>query len=287
MPLKFRFTGRVSCFQGGPENSHVWRGDIFWAARLIPVDDFSGGSLGNMHSIPQTFHHPCTSWGGEGAQTPLSRHPRAQDLQTSPPGKNCCYSVAKLCLTLCCLLDCRLPGLPVLHCLLEFGQTHVLWVSDAIQPSHPLSPPSPPVFNLSQHQGLFQWVSSLHQLVKVLEIQLQHQSFHEYSGLIAFRMDWMDLLAVQGTLKSLLQHQNSKISILQCSVFFMVQLSHTYITTGKIISWTIHTFVSRLMSLLFNTLSRFVIAFLPRSKLFFFSFHGCSHFPQWFWNPRK
>ena len=89
---------------------------------------------------------------------------------------------------------------------------------------------------------------------------------NEYSGLIFFRMDWLDLLAVQGTLKSLLQHHSSKASVLWCSAFFMVQLSHLYMTTGKIIALTIQTFVIKVMSLLFNTLSRFVIAFLPRRK---------------------
>ena len=89
---------------------------------------------------------------------------------------------------------------------------------------------------------------------------------NEYSGLISFRIDWFDLLAVQQTLKCLLQHHNLKASILWCSAFFMVQLSHPYMTTGKIIAWTIQTFVSKVMSLLFNMLSRFVIVFLPRSK---------------------
>ena len=88
----------------------------------------------------------------------------------------------------------------------------------------------------------------------------------EYLGLISFRMDWLDLLAVQGTLKSLLQHHSSKTSILWCSVFFMVQLSHSYVTTGKTIALTIQTFVGKVMSLLFNILSRFAIAFLPRSN---------------------
>ena len=90
--------------------------------------------------------------------------------------------------------------------------------------------------------------------------------FNEYSGLISFRNDWFDLLAVQGTLKSLLQHNSSKVSILQCSAFFMVQLSHPYMTTGKTITLTIWTLVSKVMSLFFNTLSRFVIAILPSSK---------------------
>ena len=97
-------------------------------------------------------------------------------------------------------------------------------------------------------------------------VQLQHQSFHEYSGLIYFRMDWLNLLVVQGTLKSLLQHHSSKASILQHSAFFIVQLSHPYMTTGKTIALTRWTFVDKVMSLLFNMLSRLVIAFLPRRK---------------------
>ena len=94
---------------------------------------------------------------------------------------------------------------------------------------------------------------------------------NECSGLISFRMDWLDLLAVQGTLKSLLQHHSSKASVLQCSAFFMVQLSHPYMTNGKTIALTIWTFVGKVMSLLFNMLSRFVIAFLPRSNHFLIS----------------
>ena len=156
-------------------------------------------------------------------------------------------------------MDCRTPGLPVHHQLPEPTQTHVHWVGDAIQPSYPLLSPSSPTFNLSQHQGLFKWVSSLHEVAKVLEFQLQHQSFKEYSGLISFRRDWLDLLAVQGTLKSLLQYHSLKASILWCSAFFMVQLSHPYMTAGKTIALTIRTFVSKVMSLLFNMLSRFVI----------------------------
>ena len=113
---------------------------------------------------------------------------------------------------LCNPMDCSMPGFPVHHQLPELAQTHVYWVGDAIQPSHPLSSPSPPAFNLSQHQGLFQWVSSLHQVAKVLEFQLQHPS-NAYLVLISFRIDWLDLLALQGTLKSLLQHHSSKESI--------------------------------------------------------------------------
>ena len=99
-----------------------------------------------------------------------------------------------------------------------------------------------------------------------MEFQLQHQSFQQHPGLISFRMDWLDLLAVQGTLKSLLQHHSSKASILQCSAFFIVQLLHPYMTTGKTIALTRWTFVAQVMSLLFNMLSRLVTTFLPRSK---------------------
>ena len=106
-----------------------------------------------------------------------------------------------------------------------------------------------------------------YQVAKVLEFQLQHQSFHEHPGLICFRMDWLDLVAVQGILKSLLQHHSSKASILQHSAFFIVQLSHPYMTTGKIIALTRRTFVDKVMSLLFNMLSRLVITFLPMNKL--------------------
>ena len=103
-------------------------------------------------------------------------------------------------------------------------------------------------------------------MAKVLEFQLQHQSFNEYPGLISFRMDWLDLLAVQGTLKSLLQHHSSKASIPWHSAFFMVQLSHPYMTTGKTIGLTGRAFVGKVMSLLLNMLSRLVITFLPRSN---------------------
>ena len=117
------------------------------------------------------------------------------------------------------------PGFPVHHQLWELAQTHVHWVGDAIQPFHPLSSPSPPAFNLSQHQGLFKWVGSSHQVSKVLSFSVSISPFTDYSGLISFRMHWLDLLAVQGTLKSLLQHHSSKASILRHSAFFIVQLS--------------------------------------------------------------
>ena len=174
-------------------------------------------------------------------------------------------SVAQSCLTLCDPMDCSMPGLPDHHKLLEFTQTHIHWVGGAIQPSHPLSSPSPPTFNLSQHQDLFQWVSSSHQVAKYWSFSFSISHSNEYSGLIFFRMNWLDLLAVQGTLMSLLQHHNSKASILQRSAFFTVQLSHPYMTTGKTIALSRWTFVGKVMSLLFNMLSRLVITFLPRS----------------------
>ena len=119
-------------------------------------------------------------------------------------------------------MDCSTPGFPALHHLWEFAQTHVHRVGDAIQPSRSLLSASPPAFSPSQHRGLFQWVSSLHQVAKVLELQLQHQFFQWIFRLISFRIDWFDLLKVQGTLKSLFQHCSSKASILQCSTFFVV-----------------------------------------------------------------
>ena len=134
---------------------------------------------------------------------------------------------------LCNSMDCSTPGFPVHHQLPELAQTHVHWVGDAIQPSHPLSSPSTPTFNLSQHQGLFKWVSSSHQVAKYWSFSFRISPSDEYSGLIFFRVDWLDLLAVQGNFKILLQHYSSKASMLQHSALFMVQLSHPYMTTGK------------------------------------------------------
>ena len=142
-------------------------------------------------------------------------------------------SVAQSCLTICDPMECNMPGFPIHHQLLETTQTLVHRVSDAIQPRHPLSSPSPPAFNLSHHRGLSQWVSPSHQVAKVMSFSFSISPSNEYSGLISFRIDWFDLLAVQGILKSLLQHESSEESLLQCSAFFMVQLSHLYMTTGK------------------------------------------------------
>ena len=176
-------------------------------------------------------------------------------------------SVTQLCLTLCDPMDCSTSGLPAHHQLPELAQTHVHPVGDAIQPSHPLSPSSPLAFNLSQHQGLFQWVSSSHQVAKKYwSFTFSIRPSTEYSVPISFMMYLLDLLAVQGTLKSLLQHHSSKASTLRHSAFFIAQLSHLYMTTRKTIVLTRWTFVGKVMSLLFNMLSRLVIIFLPGSK---------------------
>ena len=166
------------------------------------------------------------------------------------------------------------PGLPVHYQLSEFTQTHVHRVGDAIQPSRPLYPlfllPSiPPSIRVFSNE------STLHmRWPKDWSFSFNISPSNEYPGLISFRMDWLDLLAVQGTLKSLFHH-SSKASILQRSAFFTVQLSHPYMTTGKTIALTKRTFVGKVMSLLLNMLSRLVITFLPRSKHLLFSSLQC------------
>ena len=145
-------------------------------------------------------------------------------------------SVAHLCPTLCSPVNCSTPGLLIHHQLLESTQTHVHWVGDPTQPSYPLSSPSPPVFNLSRIR-IYSNESALHiRWPKYWSFSFNISPFNEHPGLISFRMDWLDLPADQGTLKSLLQHHSSKASILRCSAFFTVQLSHPYMTTGKTIA---------------------------------------------------
>ena len=150
-------------------------------------------------------------------------------------------SVAQLCLILCNPMDCSMPGFPVYHQLPEFTQTHDHWVHDTIQPSHPLSSPSP-VLNLSQHQGLSNESALRIRWPKDWSFSFGISPSNEYSGLISFRMDWLYPLAVQGTLESLLQPHSSKASILQRSALFIVQLSHPYITTGKTIAFRLYTY---------------------------------------------
>ena len=166
-------------------------------------------------------------------------------------------------------MDCSTPGFCVHHQLPELTQTHVHQVGDAIQPS--LHSPSPllllpsilPRIRVCSNESalLIRWP-------KYWSFSFNIRPFNEHPGLISFRMDWLDLLAVQGTLKSLLQHHSSKASILWYSAFFIVQLSHPYMTTGKIIALTRWTFVGKVIFLLFNMLSRLVIAFIPRNKCF-------------------
>ena len=153
-------------------------------------------------------------------------------------------------LSVCDPMDCSPPGLPVNHQFLEFTQIHVHWVGDAIQPSQPLSSPSP-AFNLSQHQGLFQWVFASSSQSSVASASVLPMNIQDW-----FPLGWTGWISLQSKrLKSLPQHHSSKASILWCSAFFVVQLSHPYMTTGKTIALTRQTFVGKLMSLLFNMLS--------------------------------
>ena len=185
-------------------------------------------------------------------------------------------SITQLCSTLCNSMDCSTPGLPVHHQLPEFTQTHVHWVGDAIQPSHPLWSPSR-AFNRSQHQGLFKWVSSSHQVAKVLKFQLQHLSFQWtprtdllQNGLVGSPCSPRD------SQESIPTPQFKSINSLVLSFLYSptlismesqrVRHSHPYMTIGKTIALTRWTFVDKVMSLLFKMLSRLVITFLPRSK---------------------
>ena len=162
--------------------------------------------------------------------------------------------------------DCSTPGIPVLHYLLEFARIHDHWVNDAIQSSSAtpfsfcLQSPSIRVF--SNESALpIRWKT-------YWSFSFSITPSNEYSGLISFRINCLDFLAVQGTLKSLLQHHSSRASILQCSAFFIVQLSHPYLTTGKTIALTKQTFLCKVMSLPFNMLSGFVIVFFQGAHMF-------------------
>ena len=174
--------------------------------------------------------------------------------------------VTQSCPTLCDPMDCTTPGLPVHHQLLSLLK--LMSIESVIPPNHlilchPLLLP-PSIFPSIR---VFSNESVLHiRWPKYWSFGFSISPSNEYSGLISFRIDWLDLLAVQGTLKSLLQHHSSKASILRCSAFFIVQLSHPYMTTGKTIALTRWTFVGKVMSLLFNMLSRLVITFLPGGK---------------------
>ena len=175
-------------------------------------------------------------------------------------------SVAQSCLTLGDPIDCSTPGFPVHHQLLEF--TKLMSIESVMLPNHLiLCHPFLLVPSIFTSIRVFSSESALcNRWPKYWTFSFNISPSNEHSGLISIRMDWLDLLAVQGTLKSLLQHHSSKVSIVWCSAFFTVQLSHAYMTTGKTIALTRRTFVGKVMCLLFNMLSRLVITFLPRSK---------------------
>ena len=198
----------------------------------------------------------------------MRQHPIAQlILKLEWLGLNPQFSCSVICLTLWDPMDCSTPGFPV------HPQLQVYWNSCPLSqwchphPHHlilcrPLLPPS-----IFPRIRIFSNESTHHiRWPKYWSFSFSISPSNEYSGLISFRMGWLDLPAVQGTLKSLLQHHSSKASILQCSTFFIVYLSHPYMTTGKTKALTRQTFVVKVMSLLFNMLSRLVITFLPRSK---------------------
>ena len=165
-------------------------------------------------------------------------------------------------------MDCSTPGLPVHHWHPELIQTHVHRVSDVIQPSHPLSSLSPTGFNLSSIRDFSSELLFCKRWPKCWSFSFSIIPSNEYSVLISFRMDWLDLLAVQGTLKNLLQHHSSKASNLQHSAFFIVQLSHSHTTTGKTIALTRQIFVGKVMSLFFNMLSKLIINFFQGASIF-------------------
>ena len=187
----------------------------------------------------------------------------------------CCCAASKLCLTLWNLVDYSTPDFPILHHLPKFAQTHIHWVGNTI-----LILPSPPDFSLSHNHGLSSEMALHIRWLKCWSFSFSISPSNEYSGVISLSIDWFDLFAVQGTLQSSPAPQFKSINSVG-SAFFMVQLSHLYMTTGKTIALAIRTIVNKVMSLLLNMLSRFVIAFLPKSKCLLISWQ------QWFWGPRK
>ena len=177
-------------------------------------------------------------------------------------------SVVQSYLTLCDLINYSTPGLPVHHQLPELTQTDVHWVGDTIQPSHSQLSPSLPALNLSSIRVFSNESALCIRWPKYWSFSFNISPSNEYTGLVSFRMDWLGLLAVQGILKSLLQHHSSKASILRRSALFIVQFSHPYMTTGKTIALSRQIFVDKVMSLLFNMLYRLVITLLQGVSVF-------------------
>ena len=213
----------------GREFEHTL-GDVEWQGILLCCSPWGGRELDMTEQWNRTelvsyylWADGVNSWGSQ--------------LPSGLTGTAQFSSVTQSCPILCNTVECSMSAFPVHHQLLELAQTHVHWVSDTIQPTHPLLSPSPPALNLSQHQGLFQWVRSSHQVAKVLEFQLQHQYF-QWIFRTDFLLDWLvGPPCSPRDAQEFLQHHSSKPSILLCSAFFMVQLSCPHMTTGKL-NWT-------------------------------------------------
>ena len=193
-------------------------------------------------------------------------------------------TIAQLCPTLCNPIDCSTPDFPTITNTRAYSNscTSCWWCHSTISSS---ALPFSSRLQSFPASGSFLMSHFFTSGSQNLRLSFSINSSSEYSGLISFRMDWLDVLAVQGTLKSLLQHYSSEASILWCSGFFLVQLSHPYMTTGKTIALTRQNFVGKVTSLLLNMPSSLVITFLPRSKCLLIS--CCSHRLQWFWSPKK
>ena len=232
-----------------------------FSATLCPITHSASLSMGFSRQL---------YWSGLPCPSPGDLpHPEIESASLTSPAlvggfftTSCCPSVSQSCLTLSNPVNHRTPGFPVLHRLPEFAQTHIHWVSDTFQLSPPLFFPSPPAISLSSGSFLMSWLfasggqsTGASASASVLPMNIQGW----------FPLGLTDLIS-QGTLKSLLQHHSSKASMLQWSAFYMIQLSHLYMNTGKTIALTRWTFVHKVMSLLFNMLSRFGIAFLPRKN---------------------
>jgi len=227
-----------------------------WVCIKIQWDDCSECKLQSLVHIRSKFQHshPKIIMSSLGFY-------KLNDLQHSGL---CWCSVTKSYPTLHDPVDCSTPGFLVPHYLLEFAQVHVHCISDTIQPSHPLSPSSPSIF--PSFRVFSNELAICISYSKYWSISFGISPSNEYSGLICLKTDWFDFLVVQGILKSLFQHHSAEASSVWRSAFFMVQLSHPYMTMGKTIALTRWPFVGKVMSLLFNMLSRLVIAFLPRCK---------------------